>query len=283
MASHPLLNLGSTTPTASLDEILFRNRNRAYGAYQLRVHHTETTLRAFVYATGLITLLMCALLLSPAKQKEKIGITLTPVTSTLTQNELDKILEATQLARAIPAPLQPDLTPRRQDVVPTTIVPDEEAPREQPRVETQPETPAYTADGGTGPGTVQGDPDGSENGTERSGNNTGNGNGTVAAEPGLTEFVDLTAEPAALNMKEFKRKVGYPTIPKEAGIEGKLVVRVLVNTDGTYLRHVVLRSPHPAFTQEVARHLPLLRFSPGMQGTHPVKVWVTLPVDFKLK
>ncbi len=281
MSLHPVVNPRSTTPTASLDEILFRNRNRAYGAYVLRTQHTATTLRAFAYATGLVTLLMCALLINPLKQKDKIGITLTPLTSTVTQDELQKILEATRIARAEPAPLQPTPPPQQQIVVPTTIVPDAEAPREQPKIETQPETPPYTAPDGTGPGTVQGSPDGSDTGTERKGGTSGTG--TVAAEPDLTEFVDLTAEPAALNMKEFKRRVGYPMIPKEAGIEGKLVVRVLVNTDGTYLRHVVLRSPHPAFTQEVARYLPLLRFSPGMQGTHAVKVWVTLPVDFKLK
>ena len=41
-------------------DLVFKDRNKAYGAYELRKHNAETTVKAFFYATALLSLLVIA-------------------------------------------------------------------------------------------------------------------------------------------------------------------------------------------------------------------------------
>ena len=61
-----------------------------------------------------------------------------------------------------------------------------------------------------------------------------------------------------------------------------MIVRVLVDKTGKYKKHVVLKDPHPILTKAVEKKLNMLQFTPGIQGGQPIKVWVTIPFDFKL-
>ncbi len=100
-------------------------------------------------------------------------------------------------------------------------------------------------------------------------------------KPSHTEFF-AGEEPRPINMDDFKKRVGYPPMAREADIQGKVIVRVLVDTEGRYMEHVVLKDPHPILTKAVEKRLDDLRFTPGIQGNQPVMVWVTIPVDFQL-
>ncbi|MCS7152635.1 MAG: energy transducer TonB [Bacteroidia bacterium] len=51
---------------------------------------------------------------------------------------------------------------------------------------------------------------------------------TEEPEPDPTAFVLIEKEPVATNLEEIKRRIGYPPLAKEAGIQGKVIVRVLV-------------------------------------------------------
>jgi protein TonB len=101
-------------------------------------------------------------------------------------------------------------------------------------------------------------------------------------EVGPNDFVMLEKEPAPVNMDDIKKMIGYPPMAKEAEIEGKVVLRVQVDTHGDYVRHVVIKDPHPILTAEVVKQLKHLKFTPGIQSGKPIKVWVTIPFDFKL-
>ncbi|MCS7189490.1 MAG: energy transducer TonB [Bacteroidia bacterium] len=96
------------------------------------------------------------------------------------------------------------------------------------------------------------------------------------AQPNVTE------EPQPLNLEEIKSLIQYPPLAKEAGIQGKVVVRILVDEEGKYLRHLVINSPHKFLTEAVEKELPNIRFSPARLDTIPVKYWVTIPFNFKL-
>lgn len=100
--------------------------------------------------------------------------------------------------------------------------------------------------------------------------------------PDPTDFVAVEKEPQPLNYEEVRKRIGYPLLAKEAGIQGKVIVRVLVNKNGKYEKHIVLRSPHKMLTEAVERELPNLEFSPGIQAGRPVRVWVTTVFDFQL-
>lgn len=100
-------------------------------------------------------------------------------------------------------------------------------------------------------------------------------------EPDPTAFVVLEKDPQCLNCEEIRKRIGYPPLAKEAGIQGKVIVRLLIDQNGQYRRHIVLRSPHKLLTEAVERELPSLEFSPGIQAERPVSVWVTLAFDFR--
>jgi protein TonB len=95
-------------------------------------------------------------------------------------------------------------------------------------------------------------------------------------------FMILDKEPAAVNLDDVKALIGYPDMAKAAEITGKVTVRIQVDREGKYTKHIVLKDPHPILTNAVTSKLPLLKFTPGIQGGKPVKVWITIPFEFKL-
>jgi TonB family protein len=101
-------------------------------------------------------------------------------------------------------------------------------------------------------------------------------------EPDINAFIVVSEEPQALNIEEVRRQIGYPDIAREAGIEGMVVVRVLVDEQGNYMKHVMLKKAHPILAQSVERFLPYLKFTPAIQGNRPIKFWVSIPFRFKL-
>jgi len=102
-------------------------------------------------------------------------------------------------------------------------------------------------------------------------------------DPDVNAFVVVEREPVPINLDEIRRRIVYPPLAEEAGIQGKVIVRVLVGKDGKYRKHVILKSPHKILTEAVEKELPNLEFTPGMLAGKPVKVWVTIPFDICLQ
>lgn len=92
----------------------------------------------------------------------------------------------------------------------------------------------------------------------------------------------LEAMPAPLNLAEVRQAIGYPEALVQAGLEGEVLVKVLVDARGRYARHEVLEAPSEAFTEAIAPHLHDLRFTPAQQAAQAVPAWVTIPFRFKL-
>lgn len=78
--------------------------------------------------------------------------------------------------------------------------------------------------------------------------------------------------------------VVYPKECADSAIQGRVVVKFVINKDGSIGETQVLRSPHPLLSAEAVRVVKMLSgFKPGMSGGKPVAVWFTLPVNFKLR
>ncbi|GEM_PF-2922486 len=103
---------------------------------------------------------------------------------------------------------------------------------------------------------------------------------TTEADPDPNAFIAVEKEPQPLNYEKVRKRIGYPPLAKEAGIQGKVMVQVLVSESGRYKTHIVFRSPHKA--DAVERELPNLQFLPAIQAGKPVKVWSTTVFDFHL-
>jgi len=78
--------------------------------------------------------------------------------------------------------------------------------------------------------------------------------------------------------------VKYPEIAKENEIEGTVIIKFIVECDGELSNITVLRAVDPILDSEAVRVISSLpRFKPGMQNGCPVRVWFTVPVEFKLQ
>ena len=81
-----------------------------------------------------------------------------------------------------------------------------------------------------------------------------------------------------------QRKLKYPDIARKAGIEGKVIVNVLVDVDGRVVDAKILKSlGHSGCDEAAIQAIKSVRWKPAKQRDRPVKVWVGIPVIFKLK
>jgi len=92
---------------------------------------------------------------------------------------------------------------------------------------------------------------------------------------------EVEKAPDAVNLSQIKSSIRYPEIAVQAGIEGRVTVRVLVNKEGRVIDIGKLTGP-VVFHDEVEEKVRQLRFTPGLQNGNPVRVWVTVPFNFEL-
>lgn len=74
----------------------------------------------------------------------------------------------------------------------------------------------------------------------------------------------------------------YPATGLAEGIEGGVVLKILIDEDGNPLKVVVTKSLRPDFDQAATNVAKRTRFSPATRFGRPAKSWVTFPVRFKL-
>ena len=78
-------------------------------------------------------------------------------------------------------------------------------------------------------------------------------------------------------------KIKYPEIAKKAGVEGRVFVQFVVNTDGNVVDPVVVRGIGAGCDEEAVRAVSQAKFKPGRQRGKAVPVKMSLPITFKLK
>ncbi len=269
-----------TTTTFSWEDKLFARRNREYGAYLLRKNYVKHTLRALIIAVSAVGIGIAIPFVKAYIEAKLEGLTRqkkkTVVTELMEPPPIDKKNEPP------PPPVeQPPPPPQRAQIkfVPPQVVKEEEAKKEETiaNIDTLMKVDPGTRD-------VEGDP----NAIPDIGDIDGTGTQPVEVvekedDPDPTAFVAVEKEPQPTNIDDIKRRIGYPPLAKEAGIQGKVIVRVLVGKNGKYEKHIVLKSPHKMLTEAVEKELPSLEFTPGIQAGKPIKVWVTIPFDFQLR
>lgn len=79
-----------------------------------------------------------------------------------------------------------------------------------------------------------------------------------------------------------QRAVRYPEVARLAGIEGVVVVQLVINEDGTPSDPIILRSAGEILNDAAVEALLKQRFKPGRQRGKPVRVQMAFPVTFRL-
>jgi protein TonB len=81
-----------------------------------------------------------------------------------------------------------------------------------------------------------------------------------------------------------QRKLVYPEIARKAGVEGRVMIWAQIGEDGSVVRTRVMKSLGPNGCDEAAmKAIRDVKWKPAMQRDKPVRVWVAVPVDFRLK
>ena len=76
----------------------------------------------------------------------------------------------------------------------------------------------------------------------------------------------------------------YPEIAQEAGIEGTVVVQVFVDDRGRVKDTVILKGiPNTGLDEAATVAIRAVRFRPAKQRERAVGVWISIPVNFRLK
>ncbi len=79
-------------------------------------------------------------------------------------------------------------------------------------------------------------------------------------------------------------KPKYPEIAQEAGIEGTVIVQVFVDKKGRVKETIILKGiPNTGLDEAAIDVIRRTRFKPAKQRERAVGVWISIPVNFKLK
>jgi protein TonB len=242
------------------DEIIFENRNKNYGAYDLRKRYKSTASFSILCASALGAVLIAILSFKPDK-------------STIKLKPPDAIYKFTKPVDQVVVP-PPELKP--PDAITKTIA--------NLKPEVTDDTSKITRYIPTAEEIQK---------TVQNGNVTDTMRYTEITEPVIPpdpepviwvqEMPEYPGGPAAL-LKYIAENIIYPPDAQNINIQGKVILKFVVKADGSVDRVEVLRGVDPSLDNEairVVRTLP--RFKPGRQSGIAVPVWFTLPVTFKIE
>src|SRR5687767_10333315 len=93
-----------------------------------------------------------------------------------------------------------------------------------------------------------------------------------------TDSTDETTMPRRIS----RNRLEYPPEALDQGIEGRVVVSVLVAADGTVKEAKIVRSAHPLLVDAAMAYVKVMRFAPAVRNGTAVEVWHPIDVPFSL-
>ena len=264
--------------SSKLNNVIFENRNKAYGAYEIRESYTDSLKKSMLCLAGLVTLLFGSIFIynkiNAISSEEKMLVLNDPniepyeYVTEINNKPLETQVENTAAAAAAPKGGMATRIIDNAAVTATTNI-------------NNPVSGVGSATA-TGVSTAPG-PDVS---TVTISNPPGSSTPSVSTEVVIfaEEMPDFDGTATGL-MKYVSSGIVYPEIAKEAGIQGIVYVSFVVNENGKVEAAKVLKGIGLGCDEEVLRvinKMPTWK-KPGKNADHPVKVRFNIPVSFKLK
>lgn len=254
-------------------ELVFEDRNKQYGAYQLRKEYSKNTVYGIIFAIVFFTLSISAplivnLLSSIAGDDEKLKVT--EVTTLEEPPPIDK-------NEPPPPPVEPP-PPLKSTVkfTPPEIKPDEELKDEEP-----PPTQEELKEVDAGTKTEEGDPEGIDKSL------LGDGNEVIDEAPSqIFLIVEQMPEFPGGEEKLFdylRKNIVYPPMAKDAGISGTVHVTFEIDQTGTVKDVKIVRGVRGLDDEAIRVVKSMPPWKPGKQGGVPVRVQFGLPIRFSLR
>ncbi len=102
-------------------------------------------------------------------------------------------------------------------------------------------------------------------------------------KPPADETVKADQAPQLLNLTEVVNKMGYPAAAQEKKAEGVVILRVLFDEKGNYVKHEIKAEGHPLLLKAVENDIKLLKAKPLTLNRKPIQFSMNVPFSFKLK
>lgn len=253
-------------------DILFDNRNKKYGSYELRKHYDNRA------AMALFTVMsLCIALGAYALLHEEKALS----------NYIERHCYDSITVSQIPiAPLKPKIeqpAPVTAAVKPTVanpiakIVPDE-------KVIDPPKTVDEMKDKESGLVDAEGSKEGTVVATSKNTNTTGGGAETSTETNKILTYSEVLPSFNGDLIAYLQKNLQYPSFAKENNIEGRVTVQFVVNEDGSIGNAIIKKGIGGGCNEEALRVIMNMpKWKPGMQNGRPVKVYYTLPITFMLQ
>ncbi|MEI7595793.1 MAG: TonB family protein [Bacteroidota bacterium] len=256
-------------------EIVFEEKNKEYGAYDLRLHSSKRHVKALVIAIVFFTLAILSPIIIKSVMPEKKEA-MTEVTSLLDvkmdkpKDQENKVIENTP-----PPELKSSIK-----FTPPVIRPDEEVTEEMKSQEelTKTDVSISIAD-------VKGNDDGTGVDISELNQNTTIADEAVAAEV-FTVVEQMPEFPGGQEdlYKYLGENIKYPEIAKQSGISGRVFVSFVVEPNGSVSNIKILRGIGGGCDEEAVRVIKgMPKWKSGKQNGKPVRVSFNLPVNFQLQ
>ena len=249
----------------AFDDIVFKDRNKEYGAYRLRKRYKSTVIFAMligilIIATAVITPYLNAKALEDRARRAERQVEI----------KMENLDAPTEQVAPPPPPPPPADVVQQQKYVPPVVV-DSIKPEDNVQLMTADEAQEEVVN---------------EEVVE-----------IVEAvkeevqedDPEATPFVVVEEMPMfpggdAELLKYIAENTTYPEIAKENNIQGRVIVRFCVTSKGGVSQVSILKGVDPELDKEAIRVVNTLpAFKPGKQGGKPVPVWYMVPITFTLK
>ncbi|QJX49213.1 energy transducer TonB [Hymenobacter taeanensis] len=268
---------------ASLDDIVFEGRNKAYGAYVIRRVYGKHVTRAVLLAVAFFALMIAFPLVARMMKKEEVVVD-------------DKMLKVNELMEAPPLdatkpppppPPPPDAPPppppklTTVKFTPPVVKKDEEVKKveEIPDQEDLKEKTVATV-------TVKGNTD---NPADLAGLEPGEGTKAVEEVVESKPYTYVEQMPVFPGGTEallayIGKNIKYPAMALRNQVEGRVFIKFVVGADGSVTNAEVQKGIGAGCDEEslrVIKNLP--KFTPGKQNGRAVPVYYTVPVTFAIK
>lgn len=248
---------------SDLDDIVFMNRNKEYGAYILRKNYSRNVIISLLFgtvitSTAIITPYLNARALENRQKRSERQVEIKIA-------NLDQPVE--QIAPPPPPP--PADVVQQQKYVPPVVV-DSVKPEDSNQLMTADQAQTEVTNKEAVEVVLEVKEEVQEENAE--------------PEPFLSvEEMPVPPGGVAGLFKYIADHTVYPEVAKENNIQGKVYIRFCVTSKGDVEQVSILRSVDPQLDAEairVAKTFP--RFTPGKQAGKPVPVWFTVFINFQL-
>lgn len=282
-----MFNAKSTIYQTEWLDLIFANRNKGYGAYELRENYNRRLTRALCIASFSVTALLSypfvqRYLFQPATELNPLAVTHANRVVNVSLPPLPKKQEV----RLIIAETAP--TSKKQEVktvrfVEPIAVRSQEIQEPFKNIDLTTAVICSNTSEGTSPTTSISDDTGNGNETGRTGTGTGPADQTIYTPGALERYPEFPGGMEAF-AKYLRKNLRYPQQAREAEVGGKVLVSFVVEKDGRLTDIKVVRGIGYGCDEEAAR---VLQKSPawkaGIQNNIAVRVLYTIPLIFQLE